>query len=231
MPSLHVSKCAYYSHTYKFVVAASQKYHKIVHWPAVISWFGCASNYNAETYESAHRWYVKRWLGKLQHTNEGSVKSLMKRTSVANLHGGSKILEISRLIADRQSTLYGLRGSAPNGVYKRVNLYKYNVWVNLGHFIIYSIMGSNARPAIGRIVSIQRKGIGHVCLRLTKFRRSSERGTIMAQWTNIWEIVPGNEGSVLLTTDDHDYDIDIFPMQPDFAHPGRFLSCTNMHIM
>jgi hypothetical protein len=171
---------------------------------------------------------VKRWLGKLQHTNEGSVKSLMKRTSVANLHGDSKILEISRLIADRQSTLYGLRGSAPNGVYKRVNLYKYNVWVNLGHFIIYSIMGSNARPAIGRIVSIQRKGIGH---EMTKFRRSTERGTIMAQWTNIWEIVPGNEGSVLLTTDDHDYDIDIFPMQPDFAHPGRFLSCTNMHIM
>ena len=155
----------------------------------------------------------------------------MKRTSVANLHGGSKILEISRVIADRQTTLYGLRGSAPNGVYKRVKLYKYNVWVNLGHFIIYSIMGSNAKPAIGRIVSIQRKGIGHVCLRLTRFRRSTERGTIMAQWTHIWEIIPGNDGDLWLNTDDDDYDIDIFPMQPDFEHPNRFLSCTNMHIM
>ena len=111
----------------------------------------------------------------------------MKRTSVANLHGGSKILEISRVIADRQTTLYGLRGSAPNAVYKRVKLYKYNVWVSIGHFVIYSIMGSTAKPAIGRIVSIQRLGLGHVSLGLARFRQSTQRGTIMAQWTQIWE--------------------------------------------
>ena len=159
------------------------------------------------------------------------MKSLMKRTSVANYHGGSKILEISRLIADRRCTLYGLRGNAANGIYKRVKLFKYNVWASLGHFIIYSITGSTATPAIARILGIQRKGIGHVSLRLARLRRSSERGTIMAQWTNIWEMSPGTDASVVLQTDEHNYDIDIFPMQPDFANPHRFLSCTNMHIM
>ena len=211
-------------------IAASIKFHKILHWPNMIRWFGAPSNYNAETWESAHRWYVKRWLGKLQHCNESSIKSLLRRSSVADAHGGSSILEPMKVVVLQRKPNYALRGTSPNATFKRVYFEKYNVWVSVGQYVIFSAMGSSAAPQIGRLCEIRRRGTSHVALLVAKLRRCL--GTsIMAQWTVVWEVIPGPSAMVCLLTDAEQYDIDIYPMQPDFTCEGRLLSCAIMHIM
>ena len=213
-----------------YCCTASIKFHKILHWPDMIRWFGSPSNYNAETWESAHRWYVKRWLGKLQQCNESSIKSLLRRSCVADAHGGSVILDpIKTLILQRKPN-HALRGILTNGTFKRVYFEKYNVWVSIGHFVIYSVAGSNAQPQIGRLCEIRRRQTSHVSLQIARVRRCSS-SSIMGQWTLFWEVIPGASGMVSLFSDVHDYDIDIYPMQCDFTCEGRFLSCCTMHIM
>ena len=210
--------------------AASIKFHKILHWPDMIRWFGSPSNYNAETWESAHRWYVKRWLGKLQHCNESSIKSLLRRSCIADAHGGSGILDPLKAQVLQRKPNHALRGISPDGTFKRVYFEKYNVWVSIGHYVIYSVVGSNAPPQVGRLYEIRRKRTSHVALQIASVRRCSS-SSIMTQWTLVWEVVPGPTGMVLLCTDDLVYDIDIYPMQSDFTCEGRLLSCSTMHIM
>ena len=50
--------------------------------------FGATSNYNGETWESAHKWFVKRWKGKLPLGNASAVGFLMKRNLEYEYHGG-----------------------------------------------------------------------------------------------------------------------------------------------
>jgi len=213
---------------------ASAKFHKICHWHEAIKLFGSPANYNAETWESAHRWYVKRWLGKLQHSNLGSMKSLMFRTSIANWHGGSRILDnVARSCSRSTRTVFGLRGSSPNGLYKTLYLLKYDVWVKLGHFLIYSIVGQTSTPTVARLIEIKRKGGCNVALTIDRLRKTN-RASIIARWTVIWELCPPTNRRVILESDVANYEIDIFPMQPDLASHGdseRFLSCEHMHIM
>jgi predicted AlkP superfamily pyrophosphatase or phosphodiesterase len=47
---------------YDRALAGTIKFHKICHWPAFIQEFGAPTNYNAETFETAHKWFVKRWI-------------------------------------------------------------------------------------------------------------------------------------------------------------------------
>ena len=219
---------------YDNCVSASAKFHKITHWPEAIKLFGCPANYNAETWESAHRWYVKRWLGKLQHSNLGSMKSLMFRTSIANWHDGSYILDnVAPTCARNTRTVFGIRGSSKNGEYKSLYLLKYNVWVDVGQFLIYSIVGLSSTPTVARLVKINRKGSSSVALSIDKLRKCN-RASVIARWTALWEFVPANNRRVILESDSANYEIDIFPMQPDFGaseSSPRFLSCEHMHIM
>jgi len=214
-----------------FLTAASAKFHKVVHWAAGIRLFGCPANYNAETWESAHRWYVKRWLGKLQHSNGGSVKSLMSRNTIANTHGGSSTLDKVPATTVRVLRLYAVKGATTEGKFKRVRLYKYNVWVAPGHFLIISIVGATAAPTIGRLTEVRRKCAGHVILKIDKLRQKTSN-CIMGRWTQVWEFVPGlAHRRIEIHTDAFEYDIDIFPMQPDFNRVDTFFSCSHMGLM
>ena len=221
----------FYSHF--TIYSASVKFHKIGHWALMISLFGSPSNYNAETWESAHRWYVKRWLGKLQHCNESSIKSLMRRTTIANEHGGASNLEVPRPLGKVSRPNYWLRGKAVAGDYKSIFLLQYKIWVNIGHFIIYSVHGSSSAPRVGRLMRIERLGSSDAALSIMKLRQRLSDGTL-ARWTRAWELLPGDAANTILRTNSHLWDIDIFPMQPDFdVAEGQtgYLSCSHMHIM
>ena len=162
------------------VLAASIKFHKIRHWPHVIKLFGAPANYNAETWESAHRWYVKRWLGKLQHCNESSNKSLLRRTTVANSHGGATQLEHPQSLYHLRKHNYAVRGKLPVSGFKSVYLLRYNVWVNVGQYVILSVPGVGGSPQVSLVVTIQRSGSG-VLMTLQRLRRSPTQ-SILSRW-------------------------------------------------
>ena len=125
-------------HQIHFMFAASIKFHKIRHWPQVIQLFGAPANYNAETWESAHRWYVKQWLGKLQHCNESSNKSLLRRTTIAISHGGATQLEHPNSIFYQRKQNYWVRGQLPGSCFKSIYLLRITMYgwrlVNLLYF-------------------------------------------------------------------------------------------------
>lgn len=52
------------------------KFHMMTHWEEAIKRFGMPSNFDTETWESAHKVFVKPWVGKLGHHPE---MTLMKR--------------------------------------------------------------------------------------------------------------------------------------------------------
>jgi hypothetical protein len=58
----------------------SIKVHHIVHWPEHIRRFGCTSNYNTETFESAHKLFVKSVAGVVcQRWKHGGILSMLRR--------------------------------------------------------------------------------------------------------------------------------------------------------
>jgi hypothetical protein len=60
--------------------ARSIKVHHILHWPEHIRRFGCTSNYNTETFESAHKVFVKSVAGVVsQRWKHGGILSMLRR--------------------------------------------------------------------------------------------------------------------------------------------------------
>ena len=162
------------------------------------------------------------------------MKSLMFRTSIANWHGGSRILDnVAPTCARNTRSVFGIRGFSKDGNYKSVYLLKYNVWVDLGQFLLFSVVGHSSTPTVARLVNINRKGYCSVALTIDKVRKCN-RLSVLARWTALWEYLPLPNRRIILETDLADYEIDIFPMQPDFGASNsspRFFSCEHMHIM
>ena len=108
----------------------------------------------------------------------------------------------------------------------RVHLLKYNVWVDIGQFLIYPVVGLSSTSTAARFVKINRKGSSSVALTIDKLRKCN-RMSVIARWTALWEFLPVNNCRVNLESDSANYEIDIFPMQPDFGASDsspRFLS-------
>jgi hypothetical protein len=62
------------------------KFHKLCHWVHFIKLFGCTSNWNTETFESAHR-ILKRWKASLSYSNSSSAGvKLMRQTTIRDVH-------------------------------------------------------------------------------------------------------------------------------------------------
>ncbi len=72
-------------------VHSTIKFHKINHWSKSICEFGIPDNFNAETFETAHRFFVKTSVGKLQRCPE---KTIMQRERVSILHNSSTDLPV-----------------------------------------------------------------------------------------------------------------------------------------
>ena len=73
------------------IITEGPKYHKIAHWPEWIRLFGCTGNYNAEVFECAHRFTVKKWQGSLSFTGSNAERRVMLQTAIydGHVHDGS----------------------------------------------------------------------------------------------------------------------------------------------
>eukprot|EP00298_Acanthocystis_sp_HF-20_P015298 c21092_g1_i1.p1 GENE.c21092_g1_i1~~c21092_g1_i1.p1 ORF type:complete len:421 (+),score=58.52 c21092_g1_i1:602-1864(+) len=67
----------------KTVIKAMIKFHQSCHWEQVIRRFGMPSNFNSETFESAHKYFIKKHMGNLGRNVEGTI---LFRDQVSDLH-------------------------------------------------------------------------------------------------------------------------------------------------
>ena len=193
--------------------------------------FGSPSNYNAETYESAHKFFVKRWQGKLQHSDRGSIFSLLRRNSIANVHGGSNVLERvnSASIGTRRMANYHVKYKLGSGFFKKFYVEAYSVWISLGHFIIYNPL-DDTHSKYGRLTSIRQIGTADVRLTCQPLLKFSDN-TLLGSWTDAFTLNVDKSAEVVIDTSFGTFDIDVFPMQPDFLRENIFFACYSIKIM
>eukprot|EP00300_Choanocystis_sp_HF-7_P030595 c39463_g1_i1.p1 GENE.c39463_g1_i1~~c39463_g1_i1.p1 ORF type:complete len:380 (-),score=46.89 c39463_g1_i1:23-1162(-) len=67
------------------------KFHQVGHCKQLISEFGAFSNYNSETFESAHKVFVKQWRAVLNRSN--LERELLTRHALENLHFKSTLCD------------------------------------------------------------------------------------------------------------------------------------------
>jgi hypothetical protein len=196
-----------------------------------IELFSSPSNYNAETYESAHKFFVKRWQGKLQHSDRGSIYSLLRRNSIANVHGGSNVLEgaNSASIGSRRLTNYSVKYRLGSDLFKKFYVEAYSVWISLGHFIIYNPL-DDIQSKYGRLTSISQIGTMDVRLTCQPVLKVADN-TLLGTWTDAFTLNEDKSAEVIIDTSLGTFDIDVFPMQPDFSRPNYFFACYSIKIM
>ena len=121
----------------------------------------------------------------------------------------------------------------PGSCFKSIYLLPYNVWVSLGQFVILSVLGAGGAPRIAQVLTFQRSGSAGALITIRRLRRCPLQ-SMLGRWTHTWDRVQGAAGVEVIDTNFALYDIDIYPMQPDFTDErvdGRVMSCVNMHIM
>ena len=108
--------------TFNFAVCStgSVKFHKIGHYSDNIREWGCPSNTNAETWETAHKWFVKRWIGRVQYNSTGMIAGLLRRNHVAESHRGSDLLE-TRVQNKRARQAYSVLNHLGANRYQKFN--------------------------------------------------------------------------------------------------------------
>ena len=159
------------SKKYYRVLAGTIKFHKICHWPTFVEEFGAPTNYNAETFETAHKWFVKRWIGCLPHGNAKSMMSLMRRNNIFLSHGGSSLLSNQRK-ATRSKNTFEVVSDQGGGSFQKLFLPGENAWVRSGMFVLYN--GGTKGGDVARLVA---------------FRRGSRLGVVLVTVQNTTNIL------------------------------------------
>jgi len=192
----------------------------------MIEHFGATSNYNGETWESAHKWFVKRWKGKMPHANAASMGFLMKRNLEYEYHGGSSILQQperrTRANFDVMSKISGTTNS-----FNKIYFASVKSWVKLGVFVLYD--GGTRGGNVGKLVKIE-KGGGVILVSIQECELSDSQ-SILASHCQRWKMT--NSASNLTTialSASNDWGIELYPMQPDFSYPSTHVySCPSVY--
>jgi hypothetical protein len=211
---------------YDRALAGTIKFHKICHWPAFIQEFGAPTNYNAETFETAHKWFVKRWIGCLPHGNAKSMMSLMRRNNIFLSHGGSSLLSNQRKTTRAKKT-FEVVSDQGGGSFLKLFLPGENAWVHAGMFVLYN--GGTKGGDVARLVAFRRGSrLGAVLVTVQKCR-CVETSSVLSRHTQAWCLQNGPGSTVDLELDSQsDLGIELYPMQCDFSDVDRFYSCPYM---
>jgi hypothetical protein len=113
--------------TYGKRIVEGPKYHKIIHWPEYIQRFGCTGNYNAEVFECAHRFTVKKWVHKLNFSGSHAQQRILFQTSIYDAHIRDAVEEGNGTSMNSTQSHEGLHGHGSRrwgngGFLGRINL-------------------------------------------------------------------------------------------------------------
>ena len=167
----------------------------MAHWVEWIREFGSPSGYNAETWESAHKWFVKRWIGRLQYNRSGSINLLLRRNVIAEMHRGSgALINGAQKRERRHLEVYGkVDGSASN--YKQFFHSGAEFYIHCGEPVQYSEDDEMATPKIGRLEAIRLEADDVLVLELwlyTKCLPPAEEATNpLNRVADRWTLTPG----------------------------------------
>ena len=181
------------SKKYYRVLAGTIKFHKICHWPTFVEEFGAPTNYNAETFETAHKWFVKRWIGCLPHGNAKSMMSLMRRNNIFLSHGGSSLLSNQRK-ATRSKNTFEVVSDQGGGSFQKLFLPGENAWVCSGMFVLYN--GGTKGGDVARLVAFRRGSRLGVVLVTVQKCRCVQTLSVLSTHTQAWCLENG-PGSIV----------------------------------
>ena len=225
--------CAYFVvvyffiHFYSFAFSGTIKFHKIGHWHEWILEFGEPSNYNAETWETAHKWFVKRWIGKMALNGNGAISTLLRRNDIAEAHRSSTNLVDQNLQKRLRKTSLVL-GSLGAGTYNKFFLEEERAWVSLGDTIAFGHNGDDyfniARVDEIRLVSES----VHIGVRMYKEASPVDSRPLSRYCTR--RIL--DQAQTLKEINIHAANsyLSLFSVQPDFVDGGHF-DCPFMDIL
>ena len=211
------------------------KFHKISHYSDNIREWGCPSNTNAETWETAHKWFVKRWMGRMQNNRSGAINTVMRRNLVAEGHRGSSDLMTSKnkRARDHFTVLNAIQGQV--GSYRQFYDDHTAMWIHCGDAITYSTNQNNDRGTVARVEAIRVSSTGVFSLDLWIFTQSNrlpDEQRTLDRSTTRWALIPGHGLSVSIRPIDDEIEVSPYPIQPDFSDIGNFFySCPWMRIV
>ena len=189
--------------------------------------FGEPANYNAETWETAHKWFVKRWIGKMALNGNGAISTLMRRNNVAEAHRSSTNLtdESPHKRLRQTSSVLGRLG---DGQYNKFFLENEKSWVSIGDTIAFGVNGDD-RFNIGRVEAILLiSECVHIRARLYKHVTPV---TIrpLSQYCKRRILDTVETPELFNITAENSY-VSLFSVQPDFVDGGEF-DCPFMDII
>ena len=189
--------------------------------------FGEPANYNAETWETAHKWFVKRWIGKMALNGNGAISTLMRRNNVAEAHRSStNLFDGSPHKRLRQTS--SVLGRLGEGGYNKFFLDNEKTWVSIGDTIAFGVNGDD-RFNIGRVEAIFLiSECVHIRARLYKHATPV---TIrpLSQYCKRRILDTVETPELFNITAENSY-VSLFSVQPDFVDGGEF-DCPFMDIL
>ena len=217
------------------VTTGTVKFHKIGHYSDNIREWGCPSNTNAETWETAHKWFVKRWMGRMQHNRTGAMNTVMRRNLVAEGHRGSIDLLTAKpkRARDHFTVLNAVQSQL--GSYRQFYDSRCDLWIHCGDAITYSANQIDGPATIARVEAIRVSATGVFSLDLwvySQLDRPPDEQRPLDRYTTRWALIPGHGLSVSISPIEEDIEISPYPMQPDFSDLGNhYFSCPWMRIV
>ena len=122
---------------------------------------------------------------------------------------------------------FSVKNNRGDSLFGKFYLEKYCLWISIGHFISYSSSTSTA-TSIMRLLEIKSVGTAHVTLTGQPLKKVSD-DTVFGAWTDVYQACDCD--NTMIDTSTQEFDISIFPIQPDFTREGYYFACFSIKIM
>ena len=219
-----------YSSTFFYTHPGTIKFHKIGHWSGWVREFGAPSNYNAETWESAHKWFVKRWIGRVQYNSTGMIAGLLRRNHVAESHRGSNALD-PLTSKKRPRRAYSVLNHIGNCRFKKFFSEIDGFWISCGDSVKFGDPDEPSGMRMGILDEIVHDN-ERLCLYITLYERApSSDPTVLDVATWRMKLLVGVGANVVLEPTETDIFVGPYCVQPDFENLGCVYNCPWMGIL
>ena len=215
-------------YSFIYMLSGTIKFHKVGHWPEWILEFGEPGNYNGETWETAHKWFVKRWIGKMALNGNGAISTLLRRNDVAEAHRRSTNFDDNSPRSKRRRVSSSLLGRLSDGCYSKFFSEMDDAWVGLGDTVAFGLNGDDSfRIGLVEKIFLNIDHV-HVFMRLYIESPVSTTRPLSSYCKRRLLDTTGSLIEVNISADN--MYLALFSVQPDFVD-GGFFDCPFMDIL
>ena len=203
------------------------KFHKVGHWPDWILEFGEPGNYNGETWETAHKWWVKRWIGKMALNGNGAICTLLRRNTVSEARRfSSKFDESYSTKRLRHSSL--VMGRVTDTLFNKFYCTTDNEWVSISDTVAFGLNGDDSFK-IGFVEEI-RVVLDDVKVSVRLYNESPSSFVRPLGKMCRRRLLDSCGTPLVINLKDDNVYVSLFSIQPDFVEGGVY-DCPFMSIL